>query len=153
MANEHRSLGGNVVMGGGRKIQCITVTRRRETVTCAMTLLLTVTIGVLVFFAGRNWIVTSLFLPVILFESFFFGYYASWRVSLSNKDVTITKMFLRRKYSYTQLLDAAEYPSRVGTSVLWLTFSDKKRYCITSFSHNYIKGRKILAAHHTIRKA
>lgn len=139
-------------MGSRRNCKCITITRIRETVIFAMMLLLTAIIGVFVLFFGGNRIVSCIFLPAILFETSFLVYYASWRVSLTNKDVTIKKLVLHIKYNYTQLIDVAEHSSRVGTTVLWLTFTDKKRYCITSFSHNYIKGRKILAAHHTIRK-
>lgn len=144
--------GGDARMDKGRNCKHITVTRLRETVLSAILLLFTVIIDAILFFISGNWIVTCILLPAILFEALFLSYYASWSISLTNKDVTIKKMFFRRKYSYIQLVDAVEYATRVGNSVLWLTFSDRKRYCLESTYRNYAKGRRLLTAHHTIRK-
>ncbi len=135
-----------------RNDKCITVTRLRETILFAILLLFTLIIDAILFFISGNWIVTCILLPAILFEALSLSYYASWGISLTNKEVTIKKLFFRRKYSYIQLVDAVEYATRVGNSVLWLTFSDRKRYCIESTYRNYAKARRRLASHHTIRK-
>ncbi len=96
---------------------------------------------------------TLCFLPVV-FPIIILCVILSWSVALDEKGLTVKRLFIKRKYPYSQLKEALirNYSGEIVRESLELRFANGRRVRILSSSRNYISFKNELMHHKTIRQ-
>ena len=74
-------------------------------------------------------------------------YYLIWKISFTEKMITIVSIFNKHEYTYSQIKDVFGYSRGMGPDAIWLIFIDGKKIAIYSNDVGYFKAKRIILTH------